>query len=296
MEEEIVRWKQAGMIAAKALQFGKKLIKPEIRLLDVAEQVEQKIIDLGAKPAFPVNISMNQIAAHYTPLPNDDSVFKDELVKLDVGAHVDGYIGDTACTIDLSNTHQELVKASQEALDAAIKVIRTGTELWEIGQAIRDAINKYELAPIKNLSGHGLARYELHAPPSTPNFNSNNKEKLTENQVVAIEPFATNGIGKIQETDNASIFSQISEKNTRNRISREILKEISTYDGFPFATRWLTKKFPEFKVRFALKQLLNEDILKDHTPLPEINKGLVSQAEHSMIVKDKPIITTRPDD
>ena len=109
--------------------------------------------------------------------------------------------------------------------------------------------------------------------------------------IIAIEPFASMGTGMIHETDVASIFQVISKRPVRSLIAREVLSEIQTYNGLPFTTRWLTKKFPMYKVKFALKELLNHGILKAFPPLPD--KDLVSQAEHTVIVKDEPIVTTR---
>jgi len=149
MEQEIIeKYKKAGKIAKEALAFGKELIKKDAKLLDVCNKVEEKIFELGAKPAFPAQISMNDIAAHYCPEDDDETKFEDQLVSLDVGVHVDGCIGDNACTVDLSGNNSELVKASQEALKAAIEKVKVGVKLAEIGKAIEDAITPYGFQPV----------------------------------------------------------------------------------------------------------------------------------------------------
>ena len=125
MLEDIEKWRKAGKIASKAREFGKTLIKKNAKILDVAEKIEEKIRDLGAEPAFPVNISLNDCAAHATAHPDDKAVFGDDVVKLDVGAHIDGCVGgDTAITVDLTGKHEDLMKASQDALDAAINAVK----------------------------------------------------------------------------------------------------------------------------------------------------------------------------
>jgi len=285
-------YKKAGKIAAEVLAYGKELIKKDRLLLDVTHQIEAKIFELGAKPAFPVQLSMDDIAAHYCPEDNDKTIFSEQLVSLDVGVHIDGCIGDTACTTDLSGKNNELVKASEEALKAAIEVIKIGVSLGEIGKAIETAITGYGFKPVKNLSGHGLDFYSIHSEPQIPNFDTKDKTTLEKGMVIAIEPFATNGIGLIHEKGDASVFSLIEKKPVRIGFVREILKQIESYNGLPFTTRWLTKKFSEGQVRYALNQLKLLGILREHPPLVEKSNGLVSQSEHSLLIDDEVIVLT----
>ncbi|MFH0978520.1 MAG: type II methionyl aminopeptidase [Candidatus Woesearchaeota archaeon] len=294
--ENIDKWIKAGRIAAEALQYGSELIKPGAKLLDVSEKIEEKIHFLGGVCAFPVQISMDHIAAHYCAEPNDETVFDKQVCCLDVGVHIDGCIGDTACTVDLSGENAELVKASREALDNVSKIIRVGITLGEIGKTIQETIEGYGFQPIRNLSGHGLSPYNIHDKPSIPNIDTKDKTELMRDQVIAIEPFATTGAGVIYETEQANIFQLISTKPVRSQISRQILKEIEGYKGLPFTTRWLAKKYPLFKVNFALKELASLEIIRRYPPLPDVRKGLVSQAEHTFIIDEKVIVTTKVND
>lgn len=286
--EDIDKWRKAGKIAAQALKYGASLIKPGASLLEVTELVENKIIDLGAKPAFPVQISCDAIAAHYCAEPNDAIVFKDQLASLDVGVHIDGCIGDNACTVDLSGKNAELVKASQRALADAIKVVKQKAELatlGEIGKAIHDVIVSFGFSPVRNLSGHGLGLYNIHTKPSIPNYDTGDKTRIAD-MVFAIEPFATNGKGIIYESGNPTIFALTNKKPVRNRMTRQVLKVIEGYNGLPFCTRWLTKQFSEGMVRFALREMQNLEMLQEFPPLLDQGKGLVSQAEHTVLVHD----------
>lgn len=208
--------------------------------------------------------------------------------------HVDGHIGDTAVTVDLSGKNTELVKASQEALDAALSVIKLGITLGEIGKVIQEAIQKYGFAPIRNLSGHGLGTYEIHTKPSIPNFDNNDDTKIKKGMLFAIEPFASAGAGIVQDSGIATVFELEQKKPVRNPITRQILIEIGTYDGLPFTTRWLTKKFG-IKAKLALKEMQQLGMLVPHPPLADRDKGLVSQAEHTVLVDDegKVIVTTK---
>jgi methionyl aminopeptidase len=291
--DETEKYIKAGRISALALKHGASLIKVGASLLEVTEAVEKKILDEGGEFTFPPQISLNEIAAHYCAEPDDETIFKKgDLAKLDCGAMIEGYPGDNAITVDLGN-NENLVKASREALDNAIKIIIPGTTLGEIGKTIQDTITKYGFSPVKNLSGHGLSRYEYHDKPSIPNFDTGDKTELKKGQVIAIEPFASNGAGVIYETNRANIFSQISSKPVRNPITRNILKEIESYNQMPFTTRWLTKKFHPGKVNFALRELSQKEILHSYPPLPDKDNGFISQAEHTVIVDDDPIITTK---
>lgn len=290
--ENIEDWRKAGKIAAEALAYGKSLIKIGASYLDVTEKTEAKIKELGGECAFPVQMSLNDVAAHFTVEPGEDIKFTDQLVSLDVGVHVDGAIGDTACTVDLSGKYSDLVKASEEALDAAIKIIKPGIALGELGKAIHAAIAKHGFSPITNLSGHGLDLYDIHTRPTIPNFDTGDKTKLEKGSIVAIEPFATNGSGVVYESSNANIFMLVDAKPVRNPLTRKVLQEISNYRNLPFCTRWLAKKFSMPQISFALRELRNIGILKEFPPLPDKAHGMVAQAEHTVLVDDEVEVLT----
>jgi len=283
--ENLKDWKKASRIAAEALQYGSTLIKTGASFTKVSEQIDKKIIELGGSPAFPTQMALNEQAAHFTTDINEDFEFSDELVCLDVGVHINGCIGDNAMTIDLSKKYTELVKASREALDNAIKIIQLGTPLGEIGKTIQETIESYGFSPIKNLSGHALGEYNVHAPPTIPNFNTNDKTPLKKG-VIAIEPFATPGAGMIYESGIPVIFNVVNKKPVRSPITRNVLKEIEKYKNLPFCTRWLSK-FSEGQIKFALRELKSINMIKGYPPLIDQNKGMVSQAEHTLLIDDK---------
>lgn len=290
--QDLDKWIKASKIAAESLEYGVSLIKPGATLLDVTEKVEERIIALGGQCAFPVQISMDHIAAHYCAEPNDPIAFDKQLCSIDVGVHIDGCIGDNAATVDLSGQQAELVKAAKEALDNAIKVVQVGVQVSEIGKAIQETIESFGFSPVRNLSGHGLTPYNIHDSPQIPNYNNNDTTKLKKGMIIAIEPFATNGAGMIYETEQANIFSQVEQKPVRSPIARQILRDLEPLQGLPFTTRWLVKKYPLFKVSFALREMLQLGILKRYPPLVEQRKGLVSQAEHTLLIDDKVKVLT----
>jgi len=285
-------WIKAGKIAGEVREFSKGLIKPGEKLLDIADKIEAKIKALGAVPGFPVNLSSNEIAAHYTPVANDETILDDQVLKVDIGTCCNGAIGDTAYTIDLSGKYTDLVKASSEALKNVQKMLQIGVSLGEVGKTIQETIESYGYTPVKNLSGHGLGQYSVHQPPSIPNINTGDKTELVDGMTIAIEPFATTGAGLIKESNNPMIFSQIGTRPVRSPFARDIMKFISQYKELPFASRWLSEKFGEGKTRLGMRDLLQIDNVKGYPPLPEINKGMVTQAEHSFIIQDKVKTTT----
>ena len=293
---EIENWKKAGRITAQIREFGKEQIKIGASLLKVTEKIEDEIYKLNAKPAFPVQISVNDIAAHYNPGNNDLYIFKTgDLVKLDVGVHVNGCIGDSAISVNLNDKNNKiLIDAAEYALKEAIKIVKPGTRLGEIGKVIEDCIKEMGFNPVRNLSGHEIKKYEEHAGLTIPNFDNKDKTELREGQIIAIEPFATTGIGLIEEKGDSEIYKAVKQKNTRDAIARDILMKILVeYRGLPFAKRWLIKMFPDFKVNYALRLLERDEILYRYNQLVEKSNGLVSQAEHTLLVQDRPIILTK---
>jgi len=298
MEREILeKYKKAGSISGRALILGKKLVKEGESVVKILDEIDQFIRKEGAIPAFPSQISINNVAAHFCPTDENDVILKEEdVIKLDVGACVDGYIGDNARTFVIGDKHKELQKCSREALNEVLKIIGPDTELQTIGKRIQEVITSYGFSPIRNLSGHGLGRYEVHEVPTIPNFDTGDDSELDYDDVIAIEPFASTGAGVVYESSNPTIFSLVSEKPVRSSITREVLREIKTYHGLPFTTRWLARKFGAGKTAFALRELKVNEMLQEHPPLLDKAQGLVSQAEHSIIIGDKPIVFTKVDD
>jgi len=287
-------WEKAGQLAAKVLNYGKTLIKVDASVLEVVEKIENDIIKNKGFPAFPVNVSTNELAAHFTPNDEKDLKFKEnDVVKLDVGVHVNGFIGDNALTVDLGE-NKELLKASQMALNEAVKLAKPGTKIYEIGEVIEKTIKEFGFKPIKNLSGHGIEQYEQHSGFTIPNYNNHDQIELEENQIIAIEPFATNGIGLVHDGKQSNILKIVNVKPIRDNFSREVLRYIiQEYKTLPFAKRWLFKKFDSFKVSFALRNLEKESILHHYPQLVEESNGLVSQHEFTVRVKDTPQILTK---
>lgn len=288
------QYKKAGKLAAGVMEEGLKMIEPGAKLLDVANAIEALIDEKGAKPAFPVNISVNAVAAHYSPDAWDESTFKDtDLVKLDIGVHLDGYIADIAKSKGPAES-SKLIRASEEALQSAIEVIKPGAMTNEVGTAIEDIIEGYGFKPISNLTGHMLTRGNLHGGVIIPNVNTRNGDLIEEGQVFAVEPFATDGAGRVVDEGNAIIFKYLADRPIRMREARDILKYVKANFGtLPFAERWIAHLMPRLKLNHAMRQLISAKALYAYHILREKEHGTVSQAEHTVIVtKDGCEITT----
>jgi methionyl aminopeptidase len=289
---------RAGELAAKARAYGASLVKPGARHADVAEAVEKSIRDQGAQPAFPCCISVDSDAAHNTPGATDTAVFKEgEVVKLDCGVHVDGYIGDTAITVEVGggNKAGALKEAAMSALQAALEVARPGVEIAQISGAIETAIRGFGFHPIVNLTGHSVDQYVQHAGVSIPNIAATARGKLVPGMAVAIEPFATDGKGKIKDSLGGHIYHYMGPKPQRDPNARAALEHIQkNFEKLPFAERWIAEVVPRERVLYTMRLLERSGAVKQYPVLREIGGGQVAQFEHTILVQeDAIVITTR---
>lgn len=292
MDAEVLdKYRKAGRILAGVLESARPMVRAGGSLLEVADFVEDAIRSQGAEPAFPCNISLDRAAAHYTPAPGDKSCFAESMVKLDVGVHVDGYVADAAITIDLGG-HPDLVKASEAALEAALGMIGPGVSTAQIGSVIEETILGYGYKPVSNLTGHGLSRYEAHDDPVVPNKAVPKGVTLKEGDVIAIEPFATNGSGRISEAPVNEIYGFSAARPVRLPRARELMRQIQeNYKTLPFARRWLKGD----RAEYALMQLLRAGVVHSYPVLWEVEGALVSQAEHTVVIlEDGCEVITKP--
>ena len=294
MDSEILeKYKKAGEISKQIKMEVLEKIKPGMKILELAEFIEKRALELGGKPAFPVNIGINEVTAHYTPKFDDNFVIKPgDLVKIDHGIQIDGWVADMAYTY--CSEKSELIKAVEKALDAGIKVIRPGVPVSEISHAISEAVASEGFGVIVNLTGHGLDQYVVHGPPTIPNIKNDSREELKEGDVIALEPFVCETNGYVKESEPVEIFSFLQPKPVRLQEARAILDWAGNeYMGLPFCKRWLVKKgFSNFKVSFALRQLEICEAIKSYPVLKERDSKPVAQAEHTIVVMEKPLVIT----
>lgn len=282
---------RAGQIAAQVRENARKKNHVGRTLYEICDSIESEINELGGRPAFPVNISLNEIAAHYTAEPNDQIVIKDtDVVKIDLGVHIDGYVADTAVTISYDSKYDQLIKIAELSLYEATKIAKLATKSSEIGKTIENTITYNGLKPIQNLSGHSLERYVIHAGKSIPNIKTYGPSfSLMPNQAYAIEPFVTtkDGLGIVYEGKIRNIFSLVSRKPTKNKDTDEFIIYLwNRFKTLPFALRWLVNDFAESKTREMLDYLIKKKNIRSYPILVEGNNKIVSQAEHTVFISE----------
>jgi len=286
-------YRKAGKIARSALERGAKKIKVGGSLLELAEWVEKEILSEADGLGFPANISRNEQAAHYSPGIGDTAVFGEDVVKFDVGSHVNGYVGDTALTVDLTGENGKLVEASEQALENVLAAIKPGVDSSELGGVIEDTIKSYGFEPVANLGGHVLGENVLHSGLTIPNVHTPGGWVLEEGMAMAIEPFASAGRGRVTEERRVEIFSVNSDEPTRNPDGRRIVAYANEhFPHFPFAERHLLPVCSGLKLKIALREIVSKEIFQTYPILAD--NGLVSQAERTVIVtSDGCEITTK---
>lgn len=294
-EESIEKTLKAGMIVKEVLKRVEKSIQPGEKILDLCEMIERQIFDLGGKPAFPCNISINNIAAHYTSPPNDTAIIpEDSVVKVDIGVHIDGYIVDVAKTFSFNPKYDDMVEAVELALENAIKIIKPGIRVKNVSREIERTITGFGYKPISNLTGHMLKKYVLHGGKNIPNVYGEYSWTLEEGEIYAIEPFATDGLGKVNEMQIATIYSLAKLRSGKTKFEKDILKYIYTnFKMLPFCERWILKSElninPEL-IRVVINRLIEEETLIKYPVLREVKNGIVTQAETTIIITKNEVI------
>jgi len=278
--------RKAGRIAAQCREWARANIQPGVTIRHILETVEYMIRQEGAEPGFPAQSSRNHVAAHYCSAPGDEQAYEEgDCVKVDIGVHVDGYIADTACTVDLSEDRRwtPLVKASEDALAAAIANVEPGRPVGEIGAAIERTIMAAGFQPVRNLTGHGLARWKVHTAPQIPNYGERGGGRIQPGCVIAIEPFASTGRGMIHEAGRAEVFMMVGPPRKAKGLDKDVLRAIQDWRGLPIARRYFRDLDPE-ALEDTISKLTKQGSLMRYPPLVEKEGVMVAQTEHSMYV------------
>jgi len=289
---------KAGKIAARVLKETGELVQPGEKLVRLCAHAEKKIVEYGGKPAFPLNVCINNIAAHRTSPRNDpDTIPEFGLVKLDVGVHVNGYIADTALTIDVDETLEGFVAATEDAFGEAIETLQPGVALGEVGKRIEKVIRAYGLRPIRNLSGHSIGRFNLHAGKSLPNVGTRGTPKIEVGEYYAVEPYATSGSGQVVETEHIYIFINKLDAEPLEGTTEKLRKYLrERYGPLPFALRWIKTKDDKVDLLEEFRTLLKHKAVHGERMLIEKSDRPVSVTEHTVFVSEKgPVILTRTD-
>jgi methionyl aminopeptidase len=282
---------EAGKIASRIRERVRRVDFSGNNLYDICENIEKDINSNAGIPAFPVNVSLNEIAAHYTAEPGDPTVVNnDDVLKVDIGVQVNGFIADTAVTVSSNAKYQALVASAESALNEAIKMAKLNVSSSAIGEVIERTISRSGFKPIQNLSGHSIEQYTIHAGKSIPNIRTfGSSFQLTANQAYAIEPFVTtrDAQGVVYEGKIRNIFGVVSRKPTKDKNCDDFLQNIwDRFKTLPFTTRWLLSDYDERDARKMLEVLLKRKNIHAYPILVEGNYKVVAQAEHTIILKN----------
>lgn len=290
MIDGLEKYVRSGQILVQVREFVKGLSVEGKRILDLCEQVEKKIRELGANPAFPCNVGVNEIAAHYTsPLDDASVVPARSLVKIDFGVELDGCITDSAITVALDPAHDSMIVAAETALHEALAAVAPGRKLSEIGSIVERCVQRYGFKPIRNLTGHRIDRYSIHAGKSVPNVSGIESGRFEVGEVYAIEPFVTlrDAGGMVRDMDVSYIYRFVKRKGAKSKDADKLARYIrETYKSLPFASRWIYKSWHEGDARSAFKELEANRCVAGYPVLVEVSGKVVSQAEHTVVVTE----------
>lgn len=296
-EEDFQKYQRAGKIAMEVREEIKKTVKEGMLIIAICEKAEHLIRKKGGIPAFPCNVSINEVAAHYTSPPNDKQTIPERsIVKVDIGVHIDGYIADTAASISFNPENADMLNAAEDALEKAIEILQPGLSTARFGSVIQKVIKTHGFKPISNLTGHLIKRYIIHAGKSLPNVFNLSTSRIKEGEVYGVEPFVTvvDAAGKVENLQEAHIFRYAKYKSLKDPYSKKILKYIrKNFQTLPFTERWLSKFFSPSNYKTAFSELLSSKAIVGYPVFVEASRNLVAQAEHTILVtKDGCVVLT----
>ncbi len=289
-KEELEKFRHSGKILRETREEMRSFVKEGMPVIEVCEKVEGLIRAKGGKPAFPCNVSIDEVAAHYTATPNDTlRIPEGSTVKVDLGVQVDGYVTDTAFTAAFNPEGRTMAATAELALKTAIDNIHGDMNLGKIGSLIENTIKNRGFKPINNLTGHSVGRYLIHAGTSIPNVSLVSLNKVRTGEVYAIEPFVTqpDAAGRVEDSPQITIYRFLKAKSAKSDVAKKMLKHIETnFRTLPFAERWLLGVVPKEQHKAAFKELFTSKAIMGYPVFIEASKRPVAQAEHTLLMKD----------
>jgi len=289
-KEALEKFRVSGKILRETREEMRRFVREDMPIIQVCEKTEALIQEKGGKPAFPCNVSINEVAAHYTSPPNDERKIPEKaVVKVDIGVHVDGYVTDTACTVCFNPEHKSMQIAAEHALQAAIENIHADMATSKIGAIIEKNIRNRGFKPISNLTGHSVGRYLIHAGTSIPNVMQISFGKVKAGGVYAIEPFVTlpDAVGRVENSPQTTIFRLVKAKSVKNPYAKQLQKYIEeNFVTLPFAERWLKGAVPKEQYRGAFKELRKSKAVMGYPVFVEVSRKAVTQAEHTVLITE----------
>lgn len=286
---------KSGIINRKTQELAKKIVKPGKSIVDIDKQLSSYILENSAGLAWPINFSVNNDAAHNVANPEDPYILKeDDVLKVDVGVHIDGNITDSSQTLFFSKPHEKLVESSYSALSAVKKFISENyktAKISDVGSIVDKKIREFGFKPISNLTGHCLDKYSQHVSPSIPNIPNSASQKFIDlDSHFAIEPFSSTGNGYVVDSNDVLIFSYLEDRPLRNKDAKKMLDEIKMFNGLPFSEYWVGKDLTSFSRKIALRELLKSEAIMSYPVLSDKKGSYVSQFETTFVVTKEGLI------
>jgi methionyl aminopeptidase len=302
-------------------KYIRSIIKPNISLKNISKLIEDKIRTevnydnknpLNAGIAFPVGLSLNNCAAHYTPnYYEEDTILKSsDILKIDYGVHFNGTIIDSAFTMHFDNKYDQFIEISKNLTNYAVSICGPDAVLGDIGKDIEEYISSkeieidgkiYHLRTMSDLSGHAISKYEIHAGKAVPNISINYPLRMKANEYYAVEPFITTGYGETILKEPYSHFMMNKNYKVYNKKLEDDEKYVydlidNYYSTLPFCQKWLYEYNNTYNYDNILKKLESKKILQSYPPIYDINGSIISQFEHTIFIKENGIINLTSND
>jgi methionyl aminopeptidase len=288
-EEDLQKYQRAGKIAKEVRLETRRTVREGMPIIDICEKVEGLTREKGGKPAFPCNVSVNEVAAHYTSPPNDKQTIPEKsIVKVDIGVHVDGYIADTATTVCFNPEYEDMVNTAEEALETAVELLRPGLSITRFGSEIQKTIKTRGYKPISNLTGHLIKRYIIHAGKSLPNVFNLSTSRIKEGEIYGVEPFVTvtDANGRVDNLKEVTIFRYQKNKSLKNPYAKQMASYIKkNFLTLPFAERWLNTFASSSNYKSAFSELLSSKAVMGYPVFVEASRKPVAQAEYTILIE-----------
>jgi len=284
-----------------------------IQIVEELEATSRKLISengLKAGLAFPTGCSLNHCAAHYTPNNGDTTVIEyDDVCKIDFGVHVNGRLVDCAFTLTFNEKYDKLLEAVREATNTGIKEAGIDVRLCDIGAAIQEVMESYEVdldgktyqvKAIRNLNGHSVDQYRIHSGKTVPIVKGGDQTRMEEGEIYAIETFGSTGRGQVHDDMETSHYMKnffAPHVPLRLQKSKQLLNVISQNFGtLAFCRRWLDR-IGQTKYLMALKDLGDKGIVEAYPPLCDVKGSYTAQYEHTIILRPgcKEVVTRGSD-
>lgn len=308
--------RHASEVHRQVRHYAQSFIRPGIKLTDMCERLEEcnrKLVKengLQAGIGFPTGCSLNHVAAHYTPNTGDETVLQyGDVMKIDFGTQIDGRIIDTAWTVAFDPTFDPLLQAVKEATETGIRSAGIDVQLSEIGEAIQEVMESHEVTingktyPVKccrNLCGHSIGPYQIHAGKSVPIVRGGETTRMEEGEIYAIETFGTTGRGWVVEDLECSHYMKnFNAPHVPLRLpsAKKLLAHINkTFGTLAFCRRWLERDDggsyatngwtgKQQNYMSALRNLCDVGLVQPYPPLVDVPGSYVAQYEHTILLR-----------